>query len=445
MIITKKALSRRTVLRGMGVTLAFPYLDAMIPALSAAPKPPKRLAFFYTGNGQNMQQWLPRGDGPTFELGPIMNETLQPYRNKTVIVTGLYSRPGSSSGDGGGTHTRAMAGWLSGVRAVQTEVNPVLGKTADQYAADVWGQQTTLPSLELATSVLKAGQCDHGYTCAYMNVSWRTPTAPNPVETSPRQLFERLFGDGGTPEQRVTQLKARASILDRLVDDTKRFRQRLSPEDSAKVERHLEDIRSIERRIQRAEAQAVEIPMPFDRPVGVPESFSEYCHLMYDLLAAAFQADITRVATFVLNHEQGGGNGLFPETGVPDVLHVVSHHQRDADKLMKYAKINTYLFSMWKRLLGNLQSMSEGDSTVLDQSILMYGSGMSDGDAHDPSDVPVVLVGGGAGALKGGRVIRHDVKQQVPASNLLVSLLSLSGVPIDKIGDSTGLVEPLSL
>ncbi len=446
MILTKRALPRRTMLRGLGVTLALPFLDAMVPALSAVPKMPRRLGFFYFGTGSNVRDWMPTGEGRDFEYGITMKEALEPFRNKTVVVTGLYNRAGDSSGDGGGVHTRAMAAWLSGVKPPQTEVSPVLGKTADQYVADLWGHETPLPSLELGLEGTGGGRlCDHGYTCAYKNISWRSPTLPNPVELSPRQAFERLFGDGGTPEQRRAQMRRRGSILDGLAQDIKQLERQLGASDRLKLSKQLEDVRVIEQRIQRAEAQAADIPVPMDRPVSVPAVYKDYSDLMYDLLAIAFQADITRVATFVAALEASAL--VFTELGVSEGYHGVSHHAQKPEAMANYTKINSYGLSNWTRFLGKLQDMPEGDGSVLDHSLFVYGSGISDGDAHDPSNLPIVLAGGAP--LKGGRVVRYDTKRRVPLSNLMVSVLEMGGIPIDRLGDSDGtlaeVVQPLSL
>lgn len=446
MIITKRALPRRTVLRGLGVTVALPFLDAMVPALSAAPKMPRRLAFFYFGNGVAVRDWMPTGEGRNFEYGRTMKEAVEPFRSKTLVVTGLFNRAGQSITDGGGVHTRVQAAWLSGVLAAPTETTPRLGKTADQYAADLWGPETALPSLELALDSTQGGKgCDAGYACVYKNLSWSGPTSPLPVETSPRQLFERLFGDGGTPEQRRAQIRRRASLLDVLMEDVRRLERQLGAGDRAQLHKQLEDVRVVEERIQRAEARATEMPVPFERPLSVPDSYKEYSDLMYDLLAAAFQADLTRVATFLASMELS--SLVFRDIGLVDQIHNISHHGQKEEVLEHYQKANVFQLSHWTRFLGKLQNMPEGDGSVLDHSLLMYGSGIGDGDAHDSANVPVVIAGGAP--LSGGRVVQYDPNQRIALSNLMVSLLELSGVPLDRLGDSDGklaeVVAPLSL
>ena len=446
MMITKRALPRRTVLRGLGVTLALPFLDAMVPALRSAPAMPKRLGFFYVGNGTFVPNWMPTGEGRTFEYGPTM-KALEPFRSKAVVVTGLYNRAGvSGAGDGGGVHTRAMAAWLSGKYAAPTEVNPILGKTADQHAADLWGPATALPSLELGLEDTGGSKlCDHGYTCVYKTLSWRGPTSPNPAELSPRVVFERLFGEGGTPEQRRARMQRRESILDGLMADARQLERQLGASDRALLDGELEEVRVIEQRIQKAEAQATEAPIPFELPLSAPASPKEHADLMYDLLAAAFQADITRVATFVAALESG--NRVYRDIGVSEGYHSISHHAMNPEKQAKYGKIGAFHMSNWARFLGKLQDMPEGDGSVLDHTMLLYGGGISDGDGHNASNLPIVLAGGAA--LDGGRVIRLDPTKAVPLSNLMVSVLALNGVPVDRIGDSDGivkeLVEPLSL
>jgi hypothetical protein len=444
MIVTRKTLSRRTVLRGIGVSLGLPFLDAMVPAFAATPRMPRRLGFFYQGNGCNVAEWMPKGEGTTFEFGNTMKEVLTPFRKKLLVITGLYDKC-DSSGDGGGAHTRAQAGFLSGTKALQTDVNPVLAKTADQYAADIWGRETPLPSLELSLEGTGSGKtCDHAYSCAYRNLSWRSATQFNPPEMSPRQVFERLFGDGGTPADRTAELRNRASILDGLLEQARRLGRKLGAGDRQTIAQYFEDVRVIEQRIQRAEAQASAVPVSIDRPdMSIPPSYTEYSYLMHDLLAAAYQSNVTRVATMLVSQEIS--SRAYPEIGVNEAHHSVSHHAQNPEFLAQYAKIDVYKLSHFARFLTKLDAMPEGDGTVLDHSLFLYGGGISDGDSHNPANVPIVLAGGG-GTISCGRAINYDLAKLVPLANLLVTILQASGLPLDRLGNSDGkLVEPLAL
>ena len=351
MMITKMSLPRRTFLRGVGATLALPLLDAMVPAGTAlagtAAKPSPRLGFIYIPNGANMAAWTPPGDGGSLEL----SRSLQPLanvRDQVVIPTGLDHRQAEAWGDGNGEHSRASAVWLNGVHPKRTEGADVrAGTTADQIAAATLGQETPLPSLELALeNSFVVGNCDNGYSCVYTNTfSWRTPTTPLPMEHNPRVVFERLFGEGGTEDQRVARLQDDRSILDAVREDMARLDRSLGTADRSRVTQYLEAVREIERRISRAEAQTdATLPEVLERPVGIPESFDEHARLMFDLQALAFQADITRVFTFLIGREQTAQS--FPEIGVPDPHHAMSHHQMDVERLEKYAMINTYQVSL---------------------------------------------------------------------------------------------------
>ena len=449
MIITRVSLPRRTFLRGMGATLALPLLDAMVPAASAlantAAKPVPRLGFIYIPNGANMSQWTPKGDGGPLEL----SRSLQPLanvRDHVVIPTGLDHRQAEAWGDGNGEHSRASSVWLNGVHPKRTEGADVeAGTTADQLAAVKLGQDTPLPSLELALeNSFVVGNCDNGYSCVYTNTfSWRTPTTPLPTEHNPRVVFERLFGEGGTEAQRVARLQEDKSILDAVRDDMSRLQRTLGAGDQTRVTQYLDAVREIERRIQRSEAQAdVALPEVLERPVGIPESFDEHAKLMFDLQALAFQADITRVFTFLIGREQTSRS--FPEIGVADPHHAMSHHQMDPERLEKYAKINTYQVGLFAGFLEKLKATPAGDGTLLDQSMILYGGGISDGDQHSHMDLPLILAGGGAGTLKGGRHLKYT--NETPMANLLVSMLDKVGVHAETLGDSTGRLplEPLS-
>jgi len=448
MIITKMALPRRTFLRGMGVTLALPLLDAMVPALAPvarAATSPRRLGFVYIPNGASMPHWRPSGgDGALTEMPPSLLP-LEPFRSRAILPIGLSQKQAESFGDGNGEHSRAGTVWLSGVHPKHTEGADVRnGPTADQIAAQVLGKDTPLRSLEMAMEqTFLIGNCDNGYSCVYTNsISWRTPTDPNPMETNPRVVFQRLFGDGGSASDRLAQVREDRSILDWVMSDLNRLQKSLGGEDRNAVSDYVDSVREIERRIQVVEQQNNRSPLSLpDRPVGVPESYDEHAKLMLDLTALAFQADITRVFVFTLGKEQT--NRAYPELGVTDAHHAISHHQNDAAKLEKAHKINTYHLSLTAYLLEKLQATPEGDGTLLDHSLILHGGGISDADQHSHIDLPLVLVGG-AGGVKGGRILRHPV--DTPMNNLLVAMLDRVGVPPEKFGDATGELplEPLS-
>jgi hypothetical protein len=448
MIITKMALPRRTFLRGMGVTLALPLLDAMVPALSAAAKtaatPVRRLGFVYIPNGASMPHWQPKGEGALTELSPTLSP-LEPFKDQVVVPIGLSQKQAEALGDGNGEHSRAGTVWLSGVHPKETEGADVRnGTTADQIAAQHIGGDTPLQSLELAMEqTYLIGNCDNGYSCVYTNsISWRSPTTPNPHETNPRVIFQRMFGEGGTAAERLAQVQEDRSILDWVTGDIARLQRKLGPADRNSVNEYLDSVREIERRIQVAERHNSDSPLDIpERPIGVPESYDDHAKLMFDLLAAAFQADITRVFVFTLGKEQT--NRAYPELGVNEAHHAVSHHQHDPIKFEKAAKINTYQIQLLAHFLEKLKATQDGDGNLLDRSLVLHGGGISDANEHSHIDLPLVLVGG-AGGLKGGRILRHP--KDTPMNNLLVSMLERVGVNTEKFGDATGTLplEPLS-
>jgi len=431
MIITKMSLPRRTFLRGMGTALALPLLDAMVPAATAlaqtAASPTKRLGFIYIPNGANMGRWTPSTEG-ALDLSPTLSP-LAPVRDQIVIPTGLAHRQAEAWGDGNGEHSRASGVWLNGVHPKRTEGADVrAGTTVDQIAAATLGRDTPLPSLEISLeNSFVVGNCDNGYSCVYTNtIAWRSPTTPLPMEHNPRVVFERLFGEGGSTTERLARLGEDRSILDAVREDMARLQQKLGPGDRGRVSQYLDAVREIERRIQRVEAQAddAELPENLARPVGIPESFDEHARLMFDLQALAFQADITRVFTFLVGREQSAQS--YPEIGVPDPA-----------KLEQYAKINTYHVDLLSGFLQRLQSTPDGDGSLLDHSLILYGGGISDGDQHSHIDLPLVLAGGGGGQLQGGRHVRYPT--DTPMTNLLVAMLDKAGVaPAEQFGDSTG-------
>src|SRR5262245_45680678 len=450
MFISKMALPRRTFLRGMGVAIGLPLLDAMVPALSAIGKtsasPVRRLGFVYTPNGATMSAWTPQGEaGALTELSPTLSP-LNPFIDPVPVPTGLSQRQAESWGDGNGEHSRGQTVWLSGVHPKRTEGADVqAGTTVDQIAAQHLGKDTRLLSIEMALEQnYLVGNCDNGYSCVYWNtISWRTPTTPLPMEVNPRVVFERMFGDGGTPEQRLAQVREDRSILDSVKEAVVSLQNRLGATDRTKVAEYLDAMREIERRIQVAEKQSGEsvIQLP-DRPVGAPEAYDDHAKLMFDLAAIGFQADIMRVFTLLLGREQT--NRPYPFIGVPEAHHTISHHQNDPIKFAKAAKINTYHVELLARFAEKLKATPDGDGNLLDHSMILQGSGLSNSDQHSHIDLPLVVVGGGAGQLKGGRHLRFP--KDTPMNNLHMAMLEKVGVDVEKFGDSTGTIalEPLS-
>ena len=447
MIITRKSLPRRTVLRGMGAALALPLLDAMVPALSAtartAANPVRRLGFFYGPNGMFLRNFHPAGDGgANFEMTTIL-EPLAPFRNQLTVVSGLSNRGVVSPNEGGGVHSRAHAGWLNGVLPNKTEGADLrAGKTVDQYAADRLGAETSLRSLELTTdSNFLVGNCENGYACAYLNsTSWRNETTPLPHERDPRVVFQRMFGDGGSVAARVADMRRDRSILDAVAGRLGHLRSRLGAGDRGRVDDYLDTVREVEQRIQRAERTNAATPLPsLEQPSGVPDSFDEHLKLLYDLLALAYQADATRVSCTQIAREQSGRT--YPDIGVPEGHHTISHHQMDPHNVEQYTKVNVYHMSLFARFVERLHATPDGDGTLLDHCILLYGCGMGDGDHHTPFDLPTALVGGGAGRLAGNRHLRYPL--HTPFMNLGLSLLEKVDVPVDRIADSTGTLADL--
>jgi hypothetical protein len=448
MIITKMALPRRTFLRGLGVTVALPLLDAMVPALSAMAKtaaaPVRRLGFVYIPMGMNPVPWIPTGDGRITELSPSL-ASLTPYLDHLTVLTNLELRNANTTGN----HASSNCAFLSCAKAKRTESTDYqLGTTVDQIAAKQLGTETAIPSLELGTDInAQVGNCDNGYACAYQNsLSWSSPTTPLPSEGDPRVVFERLFGDGGTPEQRRAELRKNASILDWVMKDMSGMRTKLGSGDRTKLNEYLDSVREVERRIQRAEKQGSGAEMPaLDRPASVPEDWEEHVKLMFDLQVLALRMDLTRVITFQLARESS--TRTYPQIGVPEPHHPVSHHVNDPEKLAKLAKINAYHVSLFGYLLEQLRSTPDGDGTLLDHSTYMLGSGMGNPDLHTHSNLPIVVARGGAGQTKGGRHMRFA--EAAPLANLHLTLLDHVGVHLDTFVDSTGRIDlsdaPLSL
>ena len=444
MFIMKKALSRRTVLRGLGVSLALPVLDAMLPALTAAPKAVNRYGFFYMPNGVAMNHtginyWKPATVGSNFEMSPILSP-LTPFRDQLTVVSGLHNRQAESLGDGNGDHTRSTASWLTGTHIKRTEGSDLrAGISADQVIASQFKRDTPLPSLELAilpNSV--TGGCDTGYSCAYgTTLSWVSPTTPLPTQSSPRLVFEQLFGDGGPASAQLAAARTKKSILDSTIEEMAGFRNRLGPKDRNTLSDYLDVLREVERRIQQTEAKNAESPLPdYERPgIGVPERFDDHAKLMFDLQALAFQGDITRVTTFMYGGEQRAR--MYPEIGLNESHHAMSHHGDNPENLAKYAKLCTWHVELFTYLVDRLKNTPDGDGSLLDHSLLMIGGGMSNGNIHSHMDVPIALVGG-AGGIKGNRHLA--VPMGTPLTNMLLDVISRSGVPIDSFGDSTSVL-----
>ncbi len=441
MIITKKALPRRTLLRGLGATVALPLLDAMAPAmtpLAATPaRPVRRLGYVFIPMGSDISRWTPPGEEALTELSPILRP-LEPAKDYVTAVTNMELKNAYP-----GTHATSNSAFLSCAKAKLTESNDYyLGPTVDQIAAKEIGQDTLLPSLELGIDLLDVvGQCDDGYACVYQNnLSWSSPTTPLPYEAHPRKVFERLFGEGGSPAERGKTLRKKASLLDRVKSDISRLQRELGAGDRTKVGQYLDSVREVERRVQRAEAGAVENPAPdFERPVGVPAAYADHARLMFDLQVLALQADITRVITFQLARETSTRS--YNEIGVSEPHHPLTHHGNDPEKIAKVAKINEYHVSLFVYFLEKLKATPDGDGSLLDHSIYLYGSGMGDPNAHDHTNLPILVAGGAAGRLKGGRHIRYA--EPTPLANLHLTLLEKAGVHMDSFADSRGKVEEL--
>jgi hypothetical protein len=443
MFITKKHLPRRTFLRGMGVTLALPLLESMVPARTllaqTAARGASRLGFVYIPHGAIMDKWTPATEGAGFEFTPIL-KPLEPFAQYVNVVSGL----GHKAADTTAVHSLSPTTWLSGVRPKATQgVDAYAGVTADQVAAQIIGQDTVLPSMELATEDHSGliGSCDRDYGCIYMNtLSWRTPTTPMPMEINPRKVFERMFGQGGSSKERIARIQEDRSILDAITKDVASLQGRLGPSDRQTMTQYLENIREIERRIDRAEQnQGDEALLLPSRPAGVPFDFEEHVRLMYDLMIVAYQANITRVITFMVSREVS--NRTYPQVGVADGHHAISHHQNRAEKMEKNVRIQTFNIGMFAEFVEKLKSTTDGDGSLLDNTVLLYGSNMSNSNAHDHFPLPNLVLGGASGRMKGGRHLRYP--DHTPMTNLLVSMLDKAGVRQDTLGDSTGRLENL--
>ncbi len=433
--ISKMHLSRRTFLRGAGVTLALPLLESMIPAATllgqTAARPRTRLGAIYFPHGAIMSQWTPSAEGAGFELTPIL-QPLKPFYNQINIISDL--RHANAYGSGAtANHNRSAAAYLSGAFA-EVGAQPSLGITVDQIAAQKIGQDTPLPSLEL-TIEEPSLNCGDGLSCSYRDtISWQGPHAPLPMQNNPQVVFERLFGDGNTAEQRKTRRAQSISLLDSVVGEASSLQKKLPASDRTRLDQYLSDVREIERRVQKAGQQLSEdLPVPA-APTGVPRDVEEHIKLMYDLQVLAWQAEITRVSTFLMCKELSGST--YPKSGIRDAFHTLSHHSNVKESIDRFALLNTYHVGLFAYFLEKLRATPDGDGSLLDHSLVLYGSGMSDGNQHNHTDLPVVLAGGGSGRLKGGRHLRHP--KNTPMANLLVAMLDTMGIPTDKFGDSNG-------
>jgi hypothetical protein len=442
MLITRKHLPRRAFLRGMGVTMALPLLDAMVPALTAETKTAKfapRMGFVYLPHGAIMDQWTPKEEGASFEFPRIL-KPLEPYRGYINVVSGLHHKAADTTA----VHSLSPTTWLSGVRPKPTQgVDAFAGVTADQIAAQHIGQDTMLPSIELATEDHSdlIGSCDRDYGCIYMNtLSWRTPTTPLPMEVNPRKVFERMFGQGGSPEERQQRNREEQSILDAITREAADLSRSLGVKDRATMSDYLENVREMERRIQRSsnEQAKADLNLP-DAPAGIPFSYEDHVRMMYDLAALAWQADITRVFTYMVAREVS--NRTYPQISVPDGHHATSHHQNKPEKIEKLVKIQSYHIGIFADFLKKLQATPDGDGNLLDHSVILFGSNMSNSNLHNHFPLPNLVAGMAGGRMQAGRHLRYP--DHTPMSNLLLTLLDRAGVPSDHLGDSTGEITEL--
>jgi hypothetical protein len=448
-MITRKHLSRRSVLRGMGATIALPLLDGMIPALTAmrntAAQPLRRLGVIYLPNGMNMSHWTPAAEGAAFTL-PTILQPLAPFRDRLLVLSGMSNKEADAQlGEGVGDHSRAQVAFLTGAHAKKTQGPDIrAGISMDQIAARELGRHTQLASLELALeSNDLVGGCESGLSCAYSGtIAWRSATTPLPMESDPRAVFERLFGtsDSTDPRARLARVQMDRSILDAVTGELGRLELGLGAGDRAKLTEYLDAVRDVERRIQKADEQRDQELPAVRRPGGVPASFEGYATLMFDLMTLAYQCDMTRICTFLVGREQSVRT--FPEIGVPEPHHPVSHHAGNPALLEKLARINTFHSTIFARFLAKLSATPDGDGSLLDHAMILYGAGISDSNQHLHHDLPILLAGGGASRIKGGRHV--VLPRDTPLANLHVTLLEKMGVPVERLGDSDGKVPVLS-
>jgi hypothetical protein len=437
MFITKRALGRRTILRGLGTTLALPFLESMVPGLAfgqSAAATPLRFGGVYVPNGMPIKEWMPTAAGE-LEITPVLTP-LAPFRNQTTVYGNLTRAGGRTATD----HAVSSAGWLSGVVAKQTEAEDIsLGVTIDQVLARHLGQDTPFPSLEFATEDFAGyiGGCVPGYSCTYMNtISWAGETSPLPMEINPRAAFERMFGRAGDPAARLTRMRENRSILDSIGAEARALQQRVTPADRERLGAYLDNVREIERRIQRTETRNA-ADVSITAPVGIPESFEEHAALMFELLAVAYEADLTRVFTFMMAREASGRT--FPSLGISEAHHDVSHHGGAAAKMLLHAKINTHFTGLFATFIERLRNTRDGDGTLLDHSLIVYGTGMSDGQAHNDYPLPIAVIGGGGGRVRGNRFV--VAAERTPLANLWLGVSGVFGTPLETFGESTARME----
>jgi hypothetical protein len=440
--ITKKHLSRRTFIRGVGVSLSLPFLESMVPAQTplarTAANPQIRLGLCFMPHGAVMANWTPAEEG-ALKLSPILSP-LEPHKNHVVVISNLEHKMAGPQGpgDNGGDHTRCPAVYLNGVHPKRTDGADIFaGTTIDQMAAQKIGQSTLLPSLELAIEDYSGlvGSCDVGFSCTYMNtMSWRTPTTPLPMEINPRVVFDRMFGDGATAEERLRRIETQRSILDAVTGQIRRLQGGLGSNDRNRVAEYLDTVREIERRIQLSEKQSKSALAVPASPSGIPDEWEEHTKLMFDLMAIAFQADITRISTFMMAREVS--YRTFPKIGISEAFHPASHHQNNPGRLEALTKIQTYHVTFLAYLLDRLKNTPDGDGTLLDHSLVLYGGAMSNSNVHNHAPLPILVAGGAAGRMKGGRHLKYP--ENTPMANLLMTILDKAGIPQESVGDSTG-------
>ena len=446
-MITRKALPRRTFLRGMGAAIALPLMDAMSPALASSQIPgkaPLRMGFVYVPNGMDFRNWTLDYEGKLDKLSRIL-QPLEPYKNDITVLGNLTHNNGRALLDGAGDHGRCCGSYLTGVQPRKSAVDIQCGISCDQIVANQVGSKTRFPSLEVGMEdARQAGDCDSGYSCAYTNnLAWRSETQPLPPILDPRALFERLFGaDAGlTPEQRATRNKFRRSILDFVSDDTRKLQGNLGPTDKRKLDEYLSSIRAIEVQIEKAEKDNAQIDPKMDKPYGVPADFAEHFKMMTDMLTVALQADLSRVFTFLVTRE--GTSRPYREIGIPDGHHPLTHHRNEPALMEKVAQINTYHVKQFAGWVEKLKSIKEGDSNLLDNSMIVYGAGLTDGNRHNHEDLPTIIVGNAQGYIKTGRRVVY--RKETPMSNLFITMMDRMGVQVEHFGDSTGRLDGLDL
>ncbi|HCQ97900.1 MAG TPA: hypothetical protein DIU48_00680 [Acidobacteria bacterium] len=443
MMITKKAIHRRTVLRGIGAGLALPLLDGMVPAFAAIRNSPanpvRRFGVVYVPNGMAMKHWTPEGEGQAFEVTRLLNP-ISDYRDQMTLLTGLNGVPSNA-----GVHASAATRFLTGVTPARTESNLRAGISVDQLIAKEFAQHTQLGSLELALDSRDvSGSCDVGFSCTYTNtISWRNETTPLLGENNPRAVFERLFGDSGStdPAARLARIHKDQSILDSVTDKIDALQRGLGPNDRLRVNEYLDAVRDIERRIQKAEEQSDRELPEVDQPAGIPATYEEHAKLMFDLLLLAYQTDLTRVSTCMMAREISGRT--YPEIGVPDSHHPTSHHRDDPTLYEKVAKINEFHLTLFSHFLEKARATQDGDGSLLDNMVMIYGAGMSDSNRHDNKGLPLALLGGGSGQLKPAGHVRYA--ERTPITNLHLTILDKMGIPVEKMSDSTGKLDLLSV